>query len=31
VVDQYNIQPVVQIFATTQDRDLGGVPAISRK
>jgi len=25
VVDQYNIQPVVQIFATTQDRDLGGV------
>ncbi|WP_458071013.1 efflux RND transporter permease subunit [Rhodanobacter sp. BL-MT-08] len=27
VVDQYNIQPVVQIFATTQDRDLGGVSA----
>ncbi|HEY8682690.1 MAG TPA: efflux RND transporter permease subunit, partial [Rhodanobacter sp.] len=25
VVDQYNIQPVVQIFATTQGRDLGGV------
>jgi CzcA family heavy metal efflux pump len=25
VVDQYNIQPVVQIFATTQDRDLGSV------
>ncbi|OOG65533.1 RND transporter [Rhodanobacter sp. B04] len=25
VVDQYNIQSVVQIFATTQDRDLGGV------
>jgi CzcA family heavy metal efflux pump len=27
VVDQYNIQPVVQIFATTQGRDLGGVSA----
>ena len=27
VIDQYNIQPVVQIFATTQDRDLGGVSA----
>ncbi|HEY0198575.1 MAG TPA: efflux RND transporter permease subunit [Rhodanobacter sp.] len=25
VVDQYNIQPVVQIFAATQDRDLGSV------
>ncbi|GAB2537067.1 efflux RND transporter permease subunit [Rhodanobacter koreensis] len=25
VVDQYNIQPVVQIFASTQGRDLGGV------
>ena len=25
VVDQYNIQPMVQIFAATQGRDLGGV------
>jgi multidrug efflux pump subunit AcrB len=25
VVSQYNIQPMVEIFATTQDRDLGGV------
>jgi len=31
VVDQYNIQPVVQIFATTQDRDLGGVSADIQK
>jgi multidrug efflux pump subunit AcrB len=25
VVSHYNIQPVIDIFATTQDRDLGGV------
>jgi CzcA family heavy metal efflux pump len=25
VIDQYNIQSVVQIYAATQDRDLGGV------
>ncbi|PLZ02940.1 RND transporter [Burkholderia sp. WAC0059] len=25
VVSQYNIQPMVEIFAATQDRDLGGV------
>ena len=25
VITHYNIQPIVQIFATTQDRDLGGV------
>jgi len=31
VVDQYNIQPVVQIFATTQDRDLGGVSSDIQK
>jgi CzcA family heavy metal efflux pump len=31
VVDQYNIQSVVQIFATTQDRDLGGVAADIQK
>ena len=31
VVYQYNIQPVVQIFATTQDRDLGGVSADIQK
>ena len=27
VVSQYDIQPMVQIFATTQDRDLGAVAA----
>jgi multidrug efflux pump subunit AcrB len=27
VVSQYNIQPMVQIYATTQDRDLGAVAA----
>jgi len=27
VVSQYDIQPMVQIFATTQDRDLGSVAA----
>jgi multidrug efflux pump subunit AcrB len=27
VFSQYNIQPMVEIFATTQDRDLGGVAA----
>ncbi|MGF6935886.1 multidrug efflux pump subunit AcrB [Paraburkholderia sp. UCT70] len=27
VVSQYNIQPMVEIFATTQDRDLGAVSA----
>jgi multidrug efflux pump subunit AcrB len=27
VVSQYNIQPMVQIYATTQGRDLGGVAA----
>ena len=27
VVSQYNIQPMVEIFATTQDRDLGAVAA----
>ena len=31
VMDQYNISPVVQIFATTQDRDLGGVAADIQK
>jgi multidrug efflux pump subunit AcrB len=31
VMDQYNISPVVQIFATTQDRDLGGVSADIQK
>lgn len=31
VVSQYDIQPVVQIFATTQGRDLGGVAADIRK
>ena len=31
VVDQYNIQSVVQIFATTQDRDLGGVASDIQK
>ncbi|WP_175796762.1 efflux RND transporter permease subunit, partial [Burkholderia anthina] len=25
IVSQYNIQPMVEIFATTQDRDLGSV------
>ncbi|CDY79853.1 Cobalt-zinc-cadmium resistance protein CzcA; Cation efflux system protein CusA [Caballeronia glathei] len=27
IVSQYNIQPMVEIFATTQDRDLGAVAA----
>jgi multidrug efflux pump subunit AcrB len=27
VVSQYNIQPMIEIFATTQDRDLGAVAA----
>jgi CzcA family heavy metal efflux pump len=31
VVDQYNIQSVVQIFATTQDRDLGSVASDIQK
>jgi CzcA family heavy metal efflux pump len=31
VVTQYNIQPVVEIFATTQDRDLGAVAADIQK
>ncbi|MES2310927.1 MAG: efflux RND transporter permease subunit [Pseudomonadota bacterium] len=31
VVDQYNIQSIVQIFATTQDRDLGGLAADIQK
>ncbi len=31
VVDDYNIQPVVQIYATTQGRDLGGVSADIQK
>ena len=31
VVDQYNIQPVVQIFASTQGRDLGGVSSDIQK
>ncbi|MFA6229905.1 MAG: efflux RND transporter permease subunit [Rhodanobacter sp.] len=31
VVDQYNIQPVVQIFAATQGRDLGAVAADIRQ
>ena len=31
VVSQYNIQPMVQIYATTQDRDLGAVAADIRK
>ena len=29
VVSQYNIQPMVEIFATTQDRDLGAVAPTS--
>ncbi|MGF6535132.1 MULTISPECIES: efflux RND transporter permease subunit [Paraburkholderia] len=31
VVSQYNIQPMVEIFATTQDRDLGAVAADIQK
>jgi len=31
VVSQYDVQPMVQIHATTQDRDLGGVAADIRK
>jgi multidrug efflux pump subunit AcrB len=31
VVSQYNIQPLVQIYATTQGRDLGGVAADIQK
>jgi multidrug efflux pump subunit AcrB len=31
VVTQYNIQPVIQIYATTQGRDLGGVAADIQK
>ena len=31
VVSQYNIQPMVQIFATPQGRDLGGVASDIRK
>ncbi|MDY6946094.1 MAG: efflux RND transporter permease subunit [Pseudomonadota bacterium] len=31
VVSQYNIQPLVQIYATTQDRDLGAVTSGIRK
>ncbi|NEW93777.1 efflux RND transporter permease subunit [Rhodopseudomonas sp. BR0M22] len=31
VVSQYDIQPIVQIFATTQGRDLGAVSADIRK
>src|SRR5262249_58142703 len=31
VVSQYNIQPLVQIYATTQGRDLGAVAADVQK
>jgi multidrug efflux pump subunit AcrB len=31
VISQYNIQPMVQIYATIQDRDLGAVAASIRK
>jgi multidrug efflux pump subunit AcrB len=31
VVSQYNIQPMIQIYATTQGRDLGGVAADVQK
>jgi multidrug efflux pump subunit AcrB len=31
IVSQYNIQPMVEIFATTQDRDLGAVAADIRQ
>jgi multidrug efflux pump subunit AcrB len=31
VVNHYNIRPVIDIFATTQDRDLGGVAADVQK
>ena len=31
VVSQYNIQPMVQIYATTQGRDLGAVAADVQK
>jgi multidrug efflux pump subunit AcrB len=31
VVSQYNIQPLVEIYATTQDRDLGAVAADIQK
>jgi Cu/Ag efflux pump CusA len=31
VVSQYNIQPVMQIYATTQGRDLGAVAADIQK
>jgi multidrug efflux pump subunit AcrB len=31
VVSQYNVQPLVQVYATTQDRDLGAVAADVRQ
>jgi multidrug efflux pump subunit AcrB len=31
VVSHYNVQPVIDLFATTQDRDLGGVAADIQK
>jgi multidrug efflux pump subunit AcrB len=31
VVSHYNIQPVIDLYATTQDRDLGGVAAEMQK
>ena len=31
VVSHYNVRPVIDIYATTQDRDLGGVAADIRK
>ncbi|HEX4181268.1 MAG TPA: efflux RND transporter permease subunit [Caulobacteraceae bacterium] len=31
VVSHYNVQPVIDLFATTQDRDLGGVAADVQK
>jgi Cu/Ag efflux pump CusA len=31
LVSQYDVQPMVQIHATTQDRDLGAVAADIRK
>ena len=30
VVNHYNVQPVIDVYASTQDRDLGGVAAAHR-
>ena len=31
VVNHYNVQPVIDVYASTQDRDLGGVAAATDK